>query len=95
MKGMGNMMKEAQRLQREMERMQEEVAKKTVEATSGGGMVTVQANGRQELIAIKGDLPGDMIFHCLVYDPVDNVFIFIGSKGTYAYRLDNQPGQKH
>ena len=55
MKGMGNMMKEAQRLQREMERMQEEVAKKTVEATAGGGMVTVQANGRQELLSIKID----------------------------------------
>ena len=55
MKGFGNMMKEAQRLQREMERMQEEVGKKTVEATAGGGMVTVQANGKQELIAIKLD----------------------------------------
>ena len=55
MKGFGNMMKEAQRLQREMERMQEEVGKKIVEATAGGGMVTVQANGKQELIAIKLD----------------------------------------
>ena len=55
MKGFGNMMKEAQRLQREMERMQEEIGKKTVEATAGGGMVTVQANGKQELISIKID----------------------------------------
>ena len=55
MKGFGNMMKEAQRLQREMERMQEEVAKKTVDATAGGGMVSVQANGKQELTAIKID----------------------------------------
>jgi DNA-binding YbaB/EbfC family protein len=54
-KGFGNMMKEAQRLQREMERMQEEIGKKTVDATAGGGMVTVQANGKQELIAIKID----------------------------------------
>jgi DNA-binding YbaB/EbfC family protein len=54
-KGFGNMMKEAQRLQREMERMQEEIAKKTVDATAGGGMVTVQANGKQELISIKID----------------------------------------
>jgi hypothetical protein len=54
-KGFGNMMKEAQRLQREMERMQEEVAKKIVEATAGGGMVTAQANGKQELISIKID----------------------------------------
>ena len=55
MKGFGNMMKEAQRLQREMERMQEEIGKKTVEATAGGGMVTANANGKQELIAIKID----------------------------------------
>ena len=55
MKGFGNMMKEAQRLQREMERMQEEVGKKTVDATAGGGMVTVQANGKQELVSIKLD----------------------------------------
>ena len=55
MKGFGNMMKEAQKLQAQMEKMQEEICKKTVEATAGGGMVTVQANGKQELIAIKID----------------------------------------
>ena len=55
MKGFGNMMKEAQRLQREMERMQEEIGKKKVDATAGGGMVTVEANGKQELLSIKID----------------------------------------
>ena len=55
MKGFGNMMKEAQKLQAQMEKMQEEIGKKTIEATAGGGMVTVQANGKQELIAIKID----------------------------------------
>ena len=55
MKGFGNMMKEAQKLQAQMEKMQEEVGRKTIEATAGGGMVTVQANGKQELIAIKID----------------------------------------
>ncbi len=55
MKGFGNMMKEAQKLQAQMEKMQEEIGKKIVEATAGGGMVTVQANGKQELIAIKID----------------------------------------
>jgi nucleoid-associated protein EbfC len=54
-KGFGNMMKEAQKLQAQMEKMQEEIGKKTVEATAGGGMVTVQANGKQELLAIKID----------------------------------------
>jgi len=54
-KGFGNMMKEAQKLQAQMEKMQEEVGKKVVEATAGGGMVTVQANGKQELVSIKLD----------------------------------------
>ena len=55
MKGFGNMMKEAQRLQQQMAALQEEVGKKKVDATSGGGMVTVEANGKQELVSIKID----------------------------------------
>ena len=55
MKGFGNMMKEAQKLQAQMAAMQEEVAKKKVDATAGGGMVTVEANGKQELVSIKID----------------------------------------
>ena len=53
MKGFGNIMKEAQKLQSQMEQLQAEVAKKKVEATAGGGMVTVEANGRQEILSIK------------------------------------------
>ncbi len=52
MKGMGNMMKQAQKLQSQMLRIQEELAEKTVEATSGGGMVKVVANGRQQILSI-------------------------------------------
>ena len=55
MKGFGNMMKEAQRLQQQMLAMQEEIGKREVEATAGGGMVTVKANGKQELLAVKID----------------------------------------
>ena len=55
MKGFGNMMKEAQRLQQQMMALQEEVAKRKVDATAGGGMVTVEANGKQELVSIKID----------------------------------------
>jgi len=54
-KGFGNMMKEAQKLQQQMAAMQEEVGKREVEATAGGGMVTVRANGKQELLSIKLD----------------------------------------
>jgi len=53
MKGMGNMMKQAQQLQARMLKMQEELAGKTVEAAAGGGMVRVVANGRQQIVSIR------------------------------------------
>lgn len=46
-------MRQAQKLQAEMQRVQEEAKKKTVEATAGGGMVTVTASGAGELVSIK------------------------------------------
>jgi len=52
MKGMGNLMKQAQKLQSKMLRLQEELADKTVETASGGGMVKVVANGRQQIVSI-------------------------------------------
>ncbi len=55
MKGLGNIMKQAQKMQQEMAKIQEELAHKKVEATSGGGMVTVEANGQQEILSIKID----------------------------------------
>jgi hypothetical protein len=54
-KGFGDMMKHAQRLQKQMMEIQEELAKKKVEGTSGGGMVRVVANGRQEVLQVKID----------------------------------------
>jgi nucleoid-associated protein EbfC len=48
-------MKEAQKLQEKMLAMQEEIAKRKVDATAGGGMVTVEANGKQEILSIKID----------------------------------------
>ena len=50
-----DIMKQAQFLQEKLAKIQEEAGKKTVEATSGGGMVTVVANGRQEILSIKID----------------------------------------
>jgi DNA-binding YbaB/EbfC family protein len=53
MKGMGNMMKEAQKLQARMLKLQEELAEKTVESAVGGGMIKVVANGRNQVVAIR------------------------------------------
>ena len=53
MKGLGKMMKQAQQLQTKMAKLQEEMSEKTVETSSGGGMVKVVANGRQQLVSIQ------------------------------------------
>jgi nucleoid-associated protein EbfC len=52
MKQMGNMMKQAQQLQARMLKMQEELAGRTVEASAGGGMIRVVANGRQQITSV-------------------------------------------
>jgi len=50
-----DMMRQAQALQEKLARIQEEAGKKMVEASAGGGMITVVANGRQEIVSIKID----------------------------------------
>lgn len=52
MKNMNNMMKQAQKLQKKMLKTQQELALKTVEASAGGGMVKVVANGSQKIESI-------------------------------------------
>ena len=52
-KNMNSVIKQAQKMQEEMERVQEELEDKTVEATSGGGAVTVVASGKKEIISLK------------------------------------------
>lgn len=52
-KGFGNLMKQAQMIQEKVVKMQEELAGRTVEASAGGGMVTVVANGRHEIVSVK------------------------------------------
>ncbi len=50
---MNKMLQQVQQLQAQMEKVQEELANETVEATAGGGMVTVIATGAQEIKEIK------------------------------------------
>ena len=47
------MMQQVQQMQAEMAKAQEELATETVEASVGGGMVTVTANGAGEIVSIK------------------------------------------
>ena len=63
-KMLGDLMRQAQKMQEEMMKAQEEAKKKTVEATAGGGMVTVVANGAGQMVSIKIEKdvvdPGDI-----------------------------------
>ena len=47
------MMRQAQKMQQDMIRMQEEMEKKTYTATSGGGMVTATVNGKHEVLDLQ------------------------------------------
>ena len=49
---MANLMKQAQAMQAQMAKLQEEAASKTVVGTAGGGMVTVTANGGMEIVNV-------------------------------------------
>jgi DNA-binding YbaB/EbfC family protein len=51
--GLGQMMKQAQKMQAKIMKIQEEMGERSVEASSGGGMVTVTANGKQEVLSIR------------------------------------------
>ncbi len=51
--GMGNLFKQAQQMQQKMVKMQEELAQRTIEASVGGGMVSVTVNGKNEVLRLK------------------------------------------
>jgi len=52
---MANIMKQAQAMQAQMAKLQEEAATKTVTGTAGGGAVTVTANGAMEIVNVSID----------------------------------------
>ncbi len=53
MKDLHDLVRQAQEIQERMAKLQEELGGRTVEATAGGGMVTVVMNGRQEIVSIR------------------------------------------
>lgn len=50
---MGSLLKQAQKMQRQMAKLREELKERVVEGTAGGGVVKVHVNGLGELLAIK------------------------------------------
>lgn len=59
--GLGNIMKQAQQMQANMQKLQEELARTEITGQSGGGMVSVVMNGRHEVrrVTIDPSLLGD------------------------------------
>jgi len=59
--GIGNLMKQAQKMQEDMQRAQEEIASMEIIGESGGGLVSVVMNGQHELkkVTIDDSLVGD------------------------------------
>lgn len=55
MKNLSNILKQAQKVQEKIAKIQEEVGSRLVDASAGGGMVRVVANGRQEIVSIEID----------------------------------------
>ncbi len=53
MKDIGSIMKQAQKIQAQIAKVQEELAQKTIEASAGGGMIAVVVSGKQEVVSIK------------------------------------------
>jgi DNA-binding YbaB/EbfC family protein len=64
MTNLQNILKQAQKIQSQVSKMQAELGERRVEASAGGGMVTAVVNGRQELISLRIDPqvvdPGDV-----------------------------------
>ncbi len=55
MHNMQSLMRQVQKMQKKITKLQEELAERTVEASVGGGMVTAVANGKQEIVSINID----------------------------------------
>ena len=55
MAGVGKLLKQAQKMQKKMESLQEELAQKEIEVTSGGGAIKIVITGQSEIKSLKID----------------------------------------
>jgi nucleoid-associated protein EbfC len=52
-KQLGQILNQAKKMQEKMQKMQDELATRTIEAQAGGGMVSCVVNGKQELLSLR------------------------------------------
>lgn len=88
MKGMDDLLRQAQQMQAKMADIQNELGSKQVEGSSGGGIVRVTCNGRQEILAVSIDKS--------VVDPddLDMLQDLVMSAVNDALRLSRQLAEK-
>ena len=86
---MANLFKQVQKMQDDMAKAQEELARMTVEGTAGGGMVTVTANGKQEILGIKIDP------EVVDKDDVEMLEDLIVAAANQAMEKANEMSQEH
>ena len=72
-KGMGNIYKQAQQMQKKMSQIQEELDSMEIEGESGGGAVKVIVNGKKNLSAKWEDPNGDKLLDDVISDSCENV----------------------
>lgn len=53
MKGMQNLMKQAQQMQQKMATLQKELESREIETSSGGGMIKIKITGKQQIVSIS------------------------------------------
>lgn len=53
MKGIQNLMKQAQQMQQKISTLQKELETRELETSSGGGMIKIKINGKQQILAIS------------------------------------------
>lgn len=53
MKGLQGLMKQAQQMQQKMSTLQKELEQREIETSSGGGMIKIKINGKQQILAIS------------------------------------------
>ena len=70
-KGFGNMMRQAQQMQKKMAQIQQELESRTIDASAGGGMVKCTVSGKQEILSLTID-PACPMSHMALATSHDN-----------------------
>ena len=85
--GLGNIMKQAQKMQEEMKAAQEKLEREEVTGESGGGMVKVTMNGKHEVRRVEIDdslpVPGNDESHDVIWVPLYHVSRYNNNLSTW------------